>query len=254
MTQVRLQKLLSQWGIASRRQAESLIQSGRVVVNGEIAHLGQRADPQLDAIQLDGRVLSPQNRPDSYYLLLNKPQRVMSSCHDPQGRKTVITLLPTNLQQGMGIHPVGRLDYNSTGALILTNDGALTSRLTHPRHHVPKTYRVWVSGQPSGQVLDRWRQGVILAGKNTCPADVRVISTNSSGSVEQTLLQIILWEGRNRQIRRVAALLGHPVRKLHRVAIGPIKLGSLRSGHIRTLTTAELATLARSPSSAFPHG
>lgn len=247
MPQIRLQKLLSQWGIASRRHAESLIQSGRVSVNGEIAHVGQRADPATDAVRLDGRLLSHHNRPDHHYLLLNKPKRVMSSCHDPQGRRTVLALLPAGLREGKGIHPVGRLDYYSTGALLLTNNGDLTCRLTHPRYHVPKTYRVWVAGEPRPEVLHQWRQGVMLAHQKTRPASVRVISTGIVGTVEQTELEIVLREGRNRQIRRVAELLGHPVRKLHRIAIGPIQLGPLRAGDIRDLTTSELAALERSP-------
>ncbi|NER83529.1 MAG: rRNA pseudouridine synthase [Leptolyngbya sp. SIO1D8] len=236
----RLQKVLSQWGIASRRHAEVLIQSGRVVVNGNVAQLGQKADPVNDHIELDGKVLSAQNRPAHHYFLLNKPKRVMSSCHDPQGRKTVLAFLPEALRQGEGMHPVGRLDFNSTGALLLTNDGELTYRLTHPRHHIPKTYRVVVAGQPSPAIIRRWQQGIVLSGHRTLPAKVDVVSTGLSKCTE---LEVVLWEGRNRQIRRVAEYLGHPVKRLHRIAIGPIQLGNLATGQGRALTLVELTQL-----------
>lgn len=239
----RLQKLLSQWGVASRRQAEALIQAGRVVVNGEVAALGQKADPDRDRIQLDGRELSQRDRPQSYYGLLNKPLRTVSTCQDPQGRQTVLDLLPRELQHDSGIHPVGRLDYNSTGALILTNDGELTYHLTHPRHHIPKTYRVTVKGQPSADIINRWQQGVPLSGRQTAPAQVTVLAHPAPG---QTELEVTLWEGRNRQIRRTASLLGYPVKRLHRLAIGPVRLGHLRNGQIRPLTPEELEQLRQS--------
>jgi pseudouridine synthase len=236
----RLQKVLAQWGIASRRQAETLITAGRVRVNGQVAQLGQKADPVLDQIELDGRSLSPQNRPDHHYLLLNKPKRVVCSCDDPQGRPTVLALLPPALRQGKGLHPVGRLDFNSTGALLITNDGELTYQLTHPRHHIPKTYRVVVAGNPSPGTLRQWQQGVMLDGQRTLPATVHIVSTPRS---DRTELEIILHEGRNRQIRRVAELLGHPVKQLHRIAIGPLKLGKLSLGAVRNLTDAEIEQL-----------
>lgn len=235
----RLQKLLSQWGIASRRQAEALIQSGRVQVNGAIAHLGQKADPMVDCVTLDGRVIAPENRPDAYYLLLNKPLDVVCTCDDPWGRSTVLDLLPLSLRAGLGIHPVGRLDANSTGALILTNDGDLTYQLTHPRHHIPKTYRVWVQGRPSPTVLERWCRGIQLAQKQTLPAQVRPLTYRSA----RTELEVVLREGRKRQIRRVAEALGHPVLQLHRVAIGSVSLASLMSGNVRDLTKREVNAL-----------
>jgi len=239
----RLQKVLSKWGIASRRHAESLIEAGRVKVNGEVATLGQKVDPDRDTIQLNGRELAQRDRPQSYYGLLNKPLRTLSTCQDPQGRHTVLDLLPRELQQDSGIHPVGRLDYNSTGALLLTNDGELTYHLTHPRHHIPKTYRVTVKGQPSPDIISRWQRGVRLSGRLTAPAKVTVLSSESPG---QTELEIRLWEGRNRQIRRTADLLGHPVKRLHRLAIGPIHLGNLRNGQVRPLTSEELKQLRQS--------
>ncbi|MBE7384091.1 MAG: rRNA pseudouridine synthase [Leptolyngbya sp. SIO1E4] len=236
----RLQKVLSQWGIASRRHAEVMIQSGRVRVNGQVAQLGQKAEPERDQIELDGQIISARNRPGYQYWLLNKPKQVMSSCQDPQGRKTVLEFLPEAIRRGQGIHPVGRLDFNSTGALLLTNDGDLTFRLTHPRHHLPKTYRVIVTGHPSPTIIRQWQQGIVLAGRRTLPAKVNILSTGSS---KYTELEVVLWEGRNRQIRRVAESLGHPVKRLHRIEIGPIRLGQLAVGQVRALTAADLAKL-----------
>lgn len=236
----RLQKILSAWGVASRRHAESLIQAGRVSVNGEVAALGQKADPERDSIRLDGRELVQRDRPAAYYALLHKPLRTLATCQDPQGRPTVLDLLPRQLQQAQGIHPVGRLDYNSTGALILTNDGDLTYQLTHPRHHIAKIYRVIVRGQPSPDIIKRWQQGVRLAGRQTAPAQVQILSSKLPG---QTELEVVLWEGRNRQIRRTAELLGHPVKQLHRLTIGPVQLGNLKVGQLRPLSPKELKQL-----------
>lgn len=239
--QERLQKVLSQWGVASRRQAEQLILEGRVRVNGAIAHLGQRADPTADAIEVDGQPLTAQQKPEKTYLLLNKPIGVVSTCADPQGRKTVLDLLPPH-QQAQGLYPVGRLDTDSTGALILTNDGELTHQLTHPRHSVPKTYRVRVMGHPTAATLRAWRQGIELEGRKTRPAQVRLLQHDA----DSTRLEIVLREGRNRQIRRVAEILGHPVISLHRVAIGPIALCHLSLGGVRSLSSQEVVTLVAS--------
>ncbi len=238
----RLQKILSQWGIASRRRAEQLILAGRVQVNGEVAQLGQTAEPTTDRIEVDGRLISVQSRPEPIYLLLNKPVGIVSTCFDPQGRPTVLELLPSQLRAYEGIHPVGRLDIDSSGALLLTNDGELTFGLTHPRHSISKTYMVWVRGQPSGAVLDHWRNGIDLDGKDTLPAQVIEIEARTN----RTLLNIVLTEGRNRQIRRVATQLGHPVLDLHRTKIGDIQIDGDRSlgiGSYRHLQSAELSSL-----------
>ncbi len=247
----RLQKILSQWGIASRRQAEALIVAGRVRRNGVIASIGTKANIQLDEISVDGKLIHPQFRPQLVYLLLNKPKGVVSTCDDPQGRKTIIDLLPKNLQIGAGIHPVGRLDADSSGALILTNDGELTFLLTHPRHSIPKTYHVWVKGHPPEAVLQHWRQGVILEGRKTRTCPVRVIARGKT-SEQTTCLEIILKEGRNRQIRRIADQLKYPVVALHRTNIGTIQLQSketpLPQGSYRYLEEAEICLLRRSVS------
>ncbi|NEO47435.1 MAG: rRNA pseudouridine synthase [Moorea sp. SIO4A3] len=240
----RVQKILSQWGIASRRRAEKMIAAGQVRLNGRTVHLGQKADPETDVIEVDGKPINPYHRPQSIYLLLNKPAGVVSTCRDSQNRPTVIDLLPDQLTRGQGIHPVGRLDADSTGALLLTNDGELTFRLTHPSHHIPKTYQVWVRGNPPESVLQTWREGVNLLGKKTLPAQVRVLKRKG----QSTLLEVVLTEGRNRQIRRVAQLLSYPVIHLHRTAIGPIKLNLpgepiLPCGDYRALNDVEVSFL-----------
>ncbi|MGI0485299.1 pseudouridine synthase [Pantanalinema rosaneae CENA516] len=241
----RLQKVLSQWGVASRRRVEELVKQGRVQVNGTIAQLGQKVQPEQDRITVDGVVVNPVCPPKLLYLLLNKPIGYVSTCHDPQGRKTVLALLPPELRQGQGLHPVGRLDIDSSGALLLTNDGNLTFYLTHPRHHIPKTYQVWVKGYPSASTVRQWQQGVRLAGQLTLPATVTVRKRHPE---QKTLLEIGLREGRNRQIRRVAEQLGHPVLQLHRTAIGTLQLqnsnqGGLPLGHYRFLTDDEIHSL-----------
>ncbi|MEL6263131.1 MAG: pseudouridine synthase [Cyanobacteria bacterium J06626_6] len=236
----RLQKLLSQRGIASRRQAEKLILSGRVTVNGEIAEIGQQADATVDCICVDGVEIGGQ--PASVYFLLHKPRGVVSTCRDPKGRRTVLDLLVSSDCVGAGIHPVGRLDADSTGALLLTNDGQFTYQLTHPRHQMPKIYRVRVAGRPPEAVLEQWRTGVILGDRRTHPAKVALVKALPNN---RSLLSVTLTEGRNRQIRRVAESLGYPVTALHRIKIGSLPLGSLPRGQYRLLTAKEVAQLRR---------
>jgi 23S rRNA pseudouridine2605 synthase len=240
----RVQKILAQWGIASRRQAEQMILAGRVLLNGNIVHLGQKANPDRDRIEVDGVPVKATNRPQLVYLLLNKPAGVVSTCSDPQARSKVLDLLPPKLRYGQGIHPVGRLDADSTGALLLTNDGKLTFCLTHPRHSISKTYQVWVQGRPPEPMLQAWRQGIILSGRKTMPAQVQVLDR----AQDQTMLEVILSEGRNRQIRRTAEQLGYPVVRLHRTAIGSIQLQPpsepiLSVGCYRSLTNSEIIFL-----------
>jgi 23S rRNA pseudouridine2605 synthase len=240
----RLQKILRGWGVASRRQAEAMILAGQVRVNGVVAVLGQVADPNEDVIEVQGQSILRTPRPDLTYLLLNKPRGMVSTCADPKGRRTVLDCLPLGMRTGQGLHPVGRLDVDSTGALILTNDGALTFGLTHPKHEVPKTYEVYVEGNPTAETLSQWRRGVWLEGRKTLPAKVNVLRKLST----QTVLEIVLREGRNRQIRRVADQLGHSVTRLHRTAIGEIQLqtsefGRLNPGGIRPLSQSEITFL-----------
>ena len=236
----RLQKLLSQRGIASRRHAEKLISEGRVTVNGKVAEIGQQADVSCDRICVDGIDIG--EPPRCTYLLLHKPRGIVSTCKDPQGRKTVLDLLDVSLRSGTGIHPVGRLDADSTGALLLTNDGELTYQLTHPRHQIPKVYRVQVQGVPTDAVLRQWRAGVILSDRKTLPARVKMVRRLSA---ERSLLEVTLTEGRNRQIRRVAESLGHPVTALHRIKIGSLSLGNLSPGQYCLLDHTEVTHLKR---------
>ena len=245
--EARLQKVLAQWGIASRRKAEDMIVAGQVRLNGQPAHLGQKADPAVDRIEVNGQLIQPQGQPHLVYLLLHKPAGVVSTCSDPWHRSTVLDLLPPRYRQAQGIHPVGRLDVATTGALLLTNDGQLTFELTHPRHHIPKTYQVWVQGNPPPSALQQWRQGVMLSGQRTLPAQVRIWRPYQP-SGDRTGLEVILQEGKKRQIRRIAEHLGHPVLHLHRSCIGPIDLETqpgqrLPNGQYRVLTPAEIDRL-----------
>lgn len=237
----RLQKILSRHGIASRREAEQMILAGRVAVNGnKVTELGTKANPESDRIEVDGKLLQT-NAPTFVYLLLNKPIGVMSTCDDPQGRKTVLDILPSQYRH---VYPVGRLDYNSSGALILTNNGDFANYLMHPRHHVPKTYEVWVKDIPSDRIIKQWQDGIILDGKLTLPASVNIRQIERDKyQTPRTQLQIVLSEGRNRQIRRVAEQLGHPVLSLHRVAIATISLETLKVGAYRLLIDQEIETL-----------
>jgi 23S rRNA pseudouridine2605 synthase len=244
----RLQKILAQYGIASRRHSEQLILEGEVRVNGSLAVLGQKADPDTDLIEVNGkRVGEKEHHPAPVYLLLYKPLGVVSTCADPQGRPTVLDLLPPQYH-GVGLHPVGRLDAQTTGALLLTNDGDLTFHLTHPSHHITKTYEVWVKGKPIPSTLDQWRNGILLEGRQTRPAQVKILIPFKSGQ-NATQLQIILQEGRKRQIRLVAKALGHPVLQLHRTHIGPVALQDndeciLNPGQYRSLTASEIKALS----------
>lgn len=237
----RLQKILASYGLASRRGAEGLISSGRVQVNGlVITELGTKADPDGDRITLDGKPvnfkLDQALKPILEYLLLHKPTGFICSRHDPQGRKTIQALLPTQYHH---LYSVGRLDYNSSGALLLTNDGDFANWLMHPRHHIAKVYEVIVQGYPSDRTLQQWRSGVDLDGKMTLPAQVLILEIQNYS----TKLQITLNEGRNRQIRRVSEILGHPVIQLHREAIATIHLGDLAPQTYRHLTPEEIQSL-----------
>lgn len=235
MTRQRLQKLIAAAGLCSRRTAEAWVQAGRVTVDGQLAQLGDQADPDHQRILVDGRPLRLPQTPT--VLLINKPIGVISTCRDPRGRRTVLDLLPHDLRRGL--HPVGRLDADSRGALLLTDQGELTLKLTHPRYDHAKTYRVWVEGIPSQNSLELWRAGVVLDGRRTRPA--RVKRLHQTG--QRCLLEVILMEGRNRQIRRVADCLGHPVCDLKRVGIADLQLGSLPEGGWRRLNAKEWQSL-----------
>lgn len=230
-----MQKILSGAGVASRRAAEDLIRAGRVSLNGKVVtELGVRANPFVDRVAIDGKQIPA---PESHvYLMLHKPVGVVTTAEDPEGRPTVIDLLHRVKQR---VFPVGRLDYHSSGLLLLTNDGELAQRLTHPRYHADKTYRVKVLGRPEERDLKRLRQGIRLSDGKTAPAAVRVV-----GEVgRKTWLEMTIREGRNHQIRRMCEAVRLPVDKLQRVSIGPLRLGKLAPGESRRLTEAELARL-----------
>jgi 23S rRNA pseudouridine2605 synthase len=229
----RLQKIMARAGIASRRACEEIIVQKRVTVNGELATLGMKADPQRDDIRVDGARL---HLPDSYdYIMLNKPRDVISDEDVGGNWPAARELIPL----GGYLYPVGRLDIKSEGLMLFTNDGDLAHRLTHPRYEHPKTYHVLVEGTPSEKTLDVWRRGLVLDGQRTAPAEARVMRKTRDGA----LLEVTLREGRKRQIRRVAAALGHPVMTLQRVALGPLQLGDLAPGAWRRLTDEEVAAL-----------
>jgi pseudouridine synthase len=234
----RLQKILSQAGVASRRASEQLMLEGRVTVNGAtVRELGTRADPASDDIRVDGRRVKLAER--RRYLLLNKPRGYVTTRSDPQRRPTVMELIGGVREY---VYPVGRLDYDSEGLLLLTNDGELAVRLTHPRHEVPRVYEVRVAGVPDAHDIQRLARGVTIEGRRTEPAQVQLVPGRHEG---HAILRITIGEGRNRQVRRMFDAVGHPVDYLRRIAIGPLKDARLRPGEWRELSDAEIAALKR---------
>ena len=227
----RLQKVLAAAGIGSRRHCEELIADRRVEVNGQPAVLGRRVDPEQDRITVDGVPVSV--RAGLVYYLLNKPAGVVSTASDPEGRPTVVQLVPDEPR----VYPVGRLDAATEGLLLLTNDGDLAHRLTHPSFGVEKEYLAWVEGHPRAGALRRLRDGVELDDGATAPARVSL--------VEPDVIRITIHEGRNRQVRRMADAVGHPVRRLVRTRIGPLRTGTLAPGEWRPLAQDEVRALER---------
>ncbi len=237
----RLQKVLSTAGVASRRASEELIQQGRVSVNGVVVTaLGSKADPLHDEIRVDGRRIKTAAR--LQYLLLNKPRGYVTTRRDPQRRRTVMDLIPRHSDY---VYPVGRLDYDSEGLLLLTNDGDLAAALTHPRHEVERVYRVEVAGTPDARSLGRLSRGIVLAGARTAPVKITVLFGETERGADAVLL-MTLREGRNRQVRRMCEAVGHPVKRLTRIRIGPLTDKGLRVGQVRELTPAEVRALKKS--------
>jgi 23S rRNA pseudouridine2605 synthase len=237
----RLQKILSQAGVASRRASEQLMLDGRVTVNGTtVRELGTKADPG-DDIRVDGRriKIASQRR----YLLLNKPRGYMTTRSDPQRRPTVIDLLGGVREY---VYPVGRLDFDSEGLLLLTNDGDLAARLTHPRHGVARVYEARVLGVPDAHDLDRLSRGIVIDGERTQPADVKLAPPRRDA--KGATLVITIREGRNRQVRKMCEAIGHPVDHLRRIAIGPIKDPKLKVGSWRDLRADEIVLLRKAAS------
>jgi 23S rRNA pseudouridine2605 synthase len=237
---IRLQKLLSAAGVASRRASEELITSRRVTVNGEVvAELGSKANPD-DDIRVDGRRIKLAVRPR--YIAMYKPKGYVTTRKDPEGRPTVIDLLG----DAGYIYPVGRLDYDSEGLLLLTTDGDLAAKLMHPRHEVEKEYEVIVAGVPDPEAIEKLRRGVFIDGRRTAPAKVHAGHVVKS-SRPTTQLIITLHEGRNRQIRKMCSAVGLPVRDLRRVRMGTVELKGLRPGEWRDLSPREVAALSHEP-------
>jgi pseudouridine synthase len=242
MMQQRLQKVLAQAGIASRRAAEKLIAEGRVSVNRTtVREMGVKADPAVDDIRVDGRRLRAPER--HRYILLNKPAGVVTTRSDPQRRRTVMDLIEGVREY---VYPVGRLDYDTEGLLLLTNDGELAARLTHPRHEVERTYEAHLAGTPDDDAIDQLRRGIPLDGRRTLPAEVTRLSrvpVNAGRQARNSVVLITIREGRNRQVRRMCEAVGHPVQKLRRVRFGPIADKRLRPGEWRELTKIEVEKL-----------
>lgn len=227
----RLQKVLARIGIGSRRVCEDLIASGRITVNGQVAELGRRVDPEVDEVALDGTPLGV--KPGLVHYLLNKPAGVITTADDPQGRPTVLGLVPEEPR----VFPVGRLDMDTEGLLLLTNDGELTHRLTHPSFGVEKEYIAHLDGSPTRAALRRLREGIELEDGLTAPAEASLVAP--------TILKLTIHEGRNRQVRRMCDAIGHPVLRLVRSRIGPIADRRLKPGQWRALTPEELRALER---------
>ena len=231
----RLQKILSKAGFTSRRKAEGLILQGRVSVNGNIVRqLGTKAVLGKDEIRVDGKTIQPET--EKLVLALFKPKRCVTTLNDPQGRSTVADFVN---KFPMRLYPIGRLDYDAEGLLLLTNDGELAHRLQHPRYKVPKTYLVKVRGHPSTEALARLQQGVSLEDGITAPAELKVMEDDQ----KTTWISLTLREGRKHQVKRMCAAVGHPVLRLRRTKIGPIELDDLRPGGIRRLKSREVRNL-----------
>jgi len=234
---IRLQKIIADAGIASRREAENIIREGRVTLNGKVVtEMGTKADPGSDHIKVDGKLINfkPINLA---YIIVNKPKKVMCTVDDPEGRETILDLIKPKMKERLW--PVGRLDYHSEGLVILTNDGELTLRLTHPRYKVGKVYEVKVKDVPSEEKIERLRKGVYLEDGKTKPCQIGFMEKTKDNS----WFRVVLHEGRKQQIRRMFMSVSHPVMKLKRVEYGPLKLKKLPSGEFRFLTEDELREL-----------
>ena len=236
---VRLQKLLAQSGVASRRKCEELMLDGEVEVDGEVVtRLGTKVDPRTAVIRVGGRRLPPAS--PHVYLVLNKPRGVVSTMSDPEGRRTLADLVADRPER---LFHVGRLDTDTSGLLLLTNDGEFAQRMAHPSYEVDKTYVAEVEGEVRKATLVRLREGMVLEDGPVKVSTARVVSAGQGGATGRTIVELVIHEGRNRIVRRMLDHVGHPVRRLSRTAFGPVQLGSLRSGELRELTRDELGEL-----------
>jgi 23S rRNA pseudouridine2605 synthase len=232
----RLQKVLAEAGVASRRKCEELITAGRVQVNDEVVTtLGVKVDANADSIRVDGKPIRKQAK---VYVIFNKPKGVITSAEDPEGRKTVTDFFRHMKER---IYPIGRLDYDTEGLLLMTNDGEFAHLLTHPKHHVPRTYLATVKGVPHGSLLDKLREGIQLEDGMTSPAEVEY--QNVIPEKNEAVIKITIYEGRNRQVRRMFEAIHHPVLKLKRVQFGPLLLSGLPRGKFRLMSPQEVKEL-----------
>ncbi len=234
MAQIRLQKLLSERGVTSRRKAEELILAGKVKVNGHVAKLGDKADDRRDIITVRGKRIEPAQ--EKVYIMLHKPRGFITTLQDEQQRKCVEELVR---EVGVRVFPVGRLDRDSEGLLLLTNDGDFANAVIHPSSHVPKRYRVTVRAAVEDEQVQPMRDGMLLDGVKTLPADVAIVSS----APDRSVLEVVLYEGRNREIRRLCEQLGLEVIRLRRTAVGTVKLGMLPLGKWRHLDPKEVRAL-----------
>ncbi|MBQ5994360.1 MAG: rRNA pseudouridine synthase [Clostridia bacterium] len=234
---LRLQKYMAESGVASRRKSEELIAAGKVKVNGRVAKLGDKVDPKADKITLSGKKLVKEK--SDVYIMLNKPRGYITTMSDEHDRKCVAQLVSDVKQR---VYPVGRLDRDSEGLLLLTNDGDFANALTHPSMHVPKTYRATIRPGITQEQLTRFRNGIEIDGRTTAPADIKVLEAQDN----RTVAEIVLYEGRNRQIRKMFDSMGIEVARLKRTKVGKLKLGSLKPGAYRLLTADEVEMLLMS--------
>ena len=237
---VRLQKMLADCGVASRRKSEELISAGRVRVNGRVAQIGDKVDPQNDKVYVGKRRVTGTARPKLRYIMLNKPRGVLTTMSDDRGRKCVADLIKDIDER---LYPVGRLDRDSEGMLLMTNDGEFANHVMHPKKHVNKVYRVTVRPNINDVQVSKLESGVVIDGRKTAPAQVRVVSREE----ERSVLEIVIREVMNRQIRKMCDAVGLEVARLKRTAIGGVKLGGLRSGMYRDLTDIEVRKLYADP-------
>lgn len=237
--EVRLQKFMAEQGVASRRKSEDLIRAGKVKVNGHIAEIGMKINPRKDLVTVGKQKLTNVKNRKMVYIMLNKPRGYVTTVSDELGRKTVMDLLP---DFGCRIYPVGRLDKDSEGLLLLTNDGSFTNCMTHPSHEYAKIYRVTVRPAVNDEILFNLRNGIEIDGRKTAPCEVTVLTEEEN----RVVLEFILHEGRNRQIRKMCESQGLEVARLKRISIGPIKLGMLKQGDYKELSEQDVKKLLRS--------
>lgn len=237
--EIRLQKFMAEQGVASRRKSEDLIRAGKVKVNGHIAEIGMKINPRKDLVTVGKQKLTNVKNRKMVYIMLNKPRGYVTTVSDELGRKTVMDLLP---DFGCRIYPVGRLDKDSEGLLLLTNDGSFTNCMTHPSHEYAKVYRVTVRPAVNDEILFNLRNGIEIDGRKTAPCEVTVLTEEEN----RVVLEFILHEGRNRQIRKMCESQGLEVARLKRISIGPIKLGMLKQGDYKKLSEQDVKKLLRS--------